>query len=97
MSKVLEDSYNEKEIARVFAEALDQTIYNMMLKDFIRRTGLDVSELIAKAKTTMLEDFSATAKEKGTSISEETLTRFETGIEMGALQVREDLGLNEVL
>ena len=95
LSNAIEGSYTEKDIAKVFAEALDQTIYNMMLKDFLKRTGVDVTVLIAKAKATMLEDFTQAAKEKGVTLSEETMSRYEAGIEMGALQLRENLGLDE--
>lgn len=95
LSKVLEQSYNEKDIARVFAEALDQAIYNMMLKDFIQRTGTDIPEMMAKAKATMLADFTAAAQEKNIVITEEMAATFENGIAMGAAQISENLGLEE--
>jgi len=95
LSKVLEQSYNEKDIARVFAEALDQTIYNMMLKDFIQRTGVDMNDLMEKAKATMLADFYEAAKGKDIVVTEDMVSTFETGIDIGAAQISENLGLNE--
>jgi hypothetical protein len=94
LSKVLEGSYNEKDIARVFAEALDQAIYNMMLNDFIQRTGTDINEIMAKAKATMLADFAAAAQQKDIAITDEMAATFENGIDMGAAQISENLGLD---
>ena len=95
LSGVLEQSYNEKDIAKVFAEALDQTIYNMMLRDFIQRTGVDMNELMEKAKATMLADFYEAAKGKDIVVTEDMIATFEAGIEMGAAQISENLGLEE--
>ena len=95
LSEVLEQSYNEKDIARVFAEALDQAIYNMMLNDFIQRTGTDIHEIMAKAKATMLADFAAAAQQKNIAITDEMAATFENGIAMGAAQISENLGLEK--
>ncbi len=91
LERVLNNEYSENEIARVFADALDQTIYNMILKDFIERTGTDIAAIIARARMTLLSDFNETAKAKGVTINEDVLSKLERGLASGAAQTINNL------
>lgn len=95
LEKIIEKSYTEKDIARVFNDALDQTIYNMLVKDFMSRTGVNLNEVIAIAKDKMIADFNTSAIEKNITLDEETYATFKTGINNGAAQLKENLGLED--